>query len=522
MSSEAQGLARAGLLLIALGAGSRLLGWLRLVVITSVFGASAELDAYFAAFRIPDALLHLVAGSVLGSVLIPLIAQIGDEDEERAWRLTRSLAAALLAVLGVLTVLAFLVAPLLVSLIAPGFGSAQQGLVAELSRIMLVSPLCFALGAVASSVLHSGNRFLAAALAPLVYNLSIIGAALFLTPVLGIHALAVGVAAGAVGFVLLQVAPLLRHAVLSRLDLGFGDPELWRAIRRLGPRVLGLAGAQLLLISGTALASGLATGAVTAFTLGYTLLQVLVGLLGLPLSVVIFPSLARAAAADGRSEFARLLGSGSRFVAWGATALTVLGVAGASALVASLFGHGQLGEWALWATAATFSLLLLGLPASSLNLLLARGYYALGNTALPVLTTILQVALAVGLAVAALPALGLLGIALGIAAGSWLRVSIMVAVLQLRHAAPVLRDLLAALPTILLAAAAAALAALAGLRMSEEALAPGLLRDVLALGAVGVLGGGAYALVSLLLRSPELQRARRLTGSLLARRGAAG
>lgn len=510
------------MLLVLLGAGSRLLGWLRLVVITSVFGASAELDAYFAAFRIPDALLHLVAGSVLGSVLIPLIAQVGSRDEERAWRLTRSLAAVLLAGLAALTALAFVAAPLLVALIAPGFDPAQQGLVAELSRIMLVSPFCFALGAVATSVLHSGNRFLAAALAPLVYNLSIIGAALFLTPLLGIHALAVGVAGGAVGFLLLQLAPLLRHPVLRRLDVAFGDPELWRGVRRLGPRVLGLAGAQLLLISGTALASGLATGAVTAFTLGYTLLQVLVGLLGLPLSVVTFPSLARAAAADGRPEFARLLGSGSRFVTWGATALAVLGVTGASALVASLFGHGQLGEWALWATAATFSLLLIGLPASSLNLLLARGYYALGNTAVPVLTTLLQVALAVGLAVATLPELGLLGIALGIAAGSWLRAALMLVVLELAHATPVLRDLLAALPTIVLAASAAALAALAGLRLSEAALEPGLSRDLLTLGAVGLLGGVAYALVSLLLRSPELQRAWRLTGSLLARREAAG
>ncbi len=141
------------------------------------------------------------------------------------------------------SLVAFVAAPRLVPLIAPGFDDAQQALVVELSRLMLVSPICFTLGAVAISLLHSDNRFGAAAAAPIVYNVSIIAAAVFLAPLLGVHALALGVAAGAVGFLGVQLLPLIGHPIFSRAGrLPLRNAEVWHGLRLLGPRVVGLSG----------------------------------------------------------------------------------------------------------------------------------------------------------------------------------------------------------------------------------------------------------------------------------------
>ena len=186
-------LARAGLIVTVAFLVSRLLGWVRLVVIGTQIGPTAQLDTFFAAFRLPDLIFQLVAAGALSSALIPVISGLLATDEEgRAWRVASTVANVMLAILLVLAAVVLVAAPLLIPWITPGFNEAQQAQTVELTRIMLVSPILLALGSLATSLLNAKGRFAASAVAPIVYNLAIIGGVLFLYPSMGITGLAVG------------------------------------------------------------------------------------------------------------------------------------------------------------------------------------------------------------------------------------------------------------------------------------------------------------------------------------------
>ena len=191
-------IARAGLIVSGAFLVSRVLGWVRLVVIGNAFGVTAELDAFYAAFRIPDLIYQLVAAGALSSALIPVVAGLRatDDDGPRvAGRVDRRQPHAHRAGdagsgpvrrCGTRSS----------RLVTPGFDAATSARTVELTRIMVLSPIFLAVGSVATSVLNSSGRFAAAAVAPIVYNLAIIGAALILAPSMGAIGLAIGVVAG--------------------------------------------------------------------------------------------------------------------------------------------------------------------------------------------------------------------------------------------------------------------------------------------------------------------------------------
>ena len=169
-------LARAGIIVSGAFLVSRVLGYVRLVVIGNTFGASADLDAFFAAFRIPDLIFQLVAAGALSSALVPVVSGLFITNErQRAWRVVSTVTNLMLIGLAILAAAFFVFAPAIVPIITPGFEGEQLDMTIQLTRIMLLSPIFLAMGAVATSVLNAGGRFSAAAIAPIVYNLAIIG-----------------------------------------------------------------------------------------------------------------------------------------------------------------------------------------------------------------------------------------------------------------------------------------------------------------------------------------------------------
>ena len=162
-------LAQAGLVVSGAFFISRVLGWFRLVVFARQFDAP-DLDTFFAAFRIPDLIFQLVAAGALSSALIPIVAGLLERDEEeRAWRVVSTVINLMLIALATLAVILFVLAPLVMRVIAPGFEGQKLEQSIELTRIMLLSPILLAMGAVATSVLNAGGRFAASAFAPIVY-----------------------------------------------------------------------------------------------------------------------------------------------------------------------------------------------------------------------------------------------------------------------------------------------------------------------------------------------------------------
>jgi putative peptidoglycan lipid II flippase len=352
------------------------------------------------------------------------------DGERRARRVVSTVTTLILIALLVLSVIAFVAAPTIVALIAPGFDVATTATTIELTRTMLLSPIFLALGAVATSVLNARDRFSAAAMAPIVYNLAIIGAAVFLAPSMGVQGLAIGVVAGALGHLLVQLSPLRSLGFRYRPSLDVADPAARRALGLMVPRAVGLGASQITFVVVTALASDQGVGAVTALTVAFTLLQIPIGVIGVPLGVVLFPSMSREVAGGNLAAFVALLTRALRLLAF-----VMLPLAAVIALVrveaiAILFR--SFDATAIDQTATALLAFLVGLVAHSLIAVLARAFYAQQDTLTPVLAAVLAVVVNTTLAYLLAGSYGLPGIALAIAIAAWLEAGVLATILRIR------------------------------------------------------------------------------------------
>jgi putative peptidoglycan lipid II flippase len=419
--TSSRALARAGLVVSGAFLISRVLGWVRVVVIVNGGLPGSDLDAFFAAFRLPDLVFQLVAAGALSSAVIPIVSGLLATDQTaRAWRVVSTIANLMLAALLVLAVVVFVAAPAIIPIITPGFGPEQMSQTVDLTRIMVLSPIFLALGSLVTSVLNARGRFAASAVAPIVYNLAIIGAAWLLVPAWGVTGLAVGVVAGAVGHLAVQLAPLRSLGFRYDRKVDLDDPEARQALKLMAPRALGLGVTQITFVVMTSLASTMGVGAVTAFNVAFTLLQIPIGVIGVPLGIVVLPSLSREAAVGRLDEFAALVSRAIRLNLFVMLPITGISIVLSRDIVRLLFGYGRFDDAALGLTAATFVAFLLGLTAHSLIAVLARAFYARQDTRTPVAAAILAVVLNTTLAFVLAAPFGLPGLALAIAIAAWL------------------------------------------------------------------------------------------------------
>ena len=431
--SAARTLARAGMIVSGAFLISRVLGWVRLVVIANALppDVTNDLGAFFAAFRIPDLMFQLVAAGALSSALIPVISGVFASDgDQRAWRVVSTVTNLMLIGLAVLGIIVLIAADTIVPMFTSGFDAPTMARTIELTRIMVLSPIFLALGSVATSVLNVRGRFAAAALAPSVYNLAIIGAAFTLAPSMGATGLAIGVVAGSLGHVLVQLPALRAIGFRYQPIVDLADEAARRALALMAPRAVGLGASQITFFVMTALAAGIGPAAVTAFTIAFTLLQIPVGVIGVPLGVVLFPSLSREVASGNHPEFVALITRALRFLAFVMLPITVLAAILRVEGIAVLFVRFDRG--AIDLIAATLLAFLVGLVAHSLITVLARSFYALHDTRTPVAASILAVAVNTTLGAVLIGPLGLPGIALAIALAAWLEAIVLTVLLRRR------------------------------------------------------------------------------------------
>lgn len=420
-------LARAGVIVSGAFLASRALGWLRVSITTAIFGASPDLDAFYAAFRIPDLVFQLVAAGALGSALVPVVASLlAHDDRARAWRVVSTVADLMLVGLLVLSLAFAVAAPWLVPLITPGFDVIQTELTIRLTRIMLLGPIFLALGAVASSLLNASGRFAAAALAPVAYNVAIILAAVLLGPVIGVGALAIGVVVGSLAHLAVQLPGIReRTGFVFQPTPDIRDPMSRKVFGLMAPRAIGLGVAQITFIVNTTLASTLGPGAITAYTVGFTVLQLPLGLIAVPLGVVLLPTMSRAVAVGENASFAAMVDRSLRMLAYVMLFLTALMIVARDQIVRLLFEYGRFGTAASNVAADTLLVFTIGLAAHAMIAVLARAFYATHDTRTPVLAAFVSVAVNVTISVLTVGTLGLAGLALGIAIGAWVEVVIL-------------------------------------------------------------------------------------------------
>lgn len=513
-------IARAGLVVSGAYLASRVLGYFRYVIIATTFGAGSDLDSFLAAFRIPDFIFQLVAAGAVASALVPIVSGfIATGQQARAWRIVATVANLMLLGLVVLAGVAFVFAPLLVPAIAPGFDASEAARTVDLTRIMLIGPILLALGAVATAALNGSRRFAAAAAAPSVYNLAIIGAAILLAPSLGVVGLALGVVAGSAGHLLVQLPALARVGFRYRPQIDLGDGEARHALLLMAPRALGLGATQLIFVVLTSLASTQGPGAITAYTIAFSLLQIPIGVIGVPLGIVLFPSLAGGLASGQTRTYVALVERGIRIASFVMLPIAAVGMVLASQIVALLLGYGRFDATAAALTASTLVAFLVGLPAYAPIEVLARAFYARQDTVTPVFGAVLCMIATVVTANLLVGPIGLPALGVGLSLGNWLEMAVLLLALRRREGTLDLGSIARLAAVAAAGAILAAAVALGAVHVVGPLLEAGKLRSLLEAGVATVGATLAFIVWARLARLRELSTLVDLARGLIGRAG---
>ena len=516
-------LVRAVSLVAGATVASRVLGLVREVIVAALFGASDAKAAYVIGYYLPFFVQRLLIGGTLSIVLIPTLADaLGKRDEAELHRVTTSLFTAVLLVGVGMVVLGEVAAPLLVPLAAPGFAAnpTQLGLTVFLTRINFLAMFFLALSIFATAYLQALQRFTAPAVAPLLFNVTVIAGTLWLGPRMGITGLAVAWVAGTAVQFLAQVPALWRGGFRYQLALEWSHPAM-RTLRRLAaPAMLGLAIVEINAYVGRFFASLLpgapGVNAVAALDYAYEVVQAPVGILAISVATVLFPGMSRRAAAGDRPALRETTSLGLRTVVFLVLPVSAVLVAFATPVIRLVFQRGEFGPEATSTVAACLAAYAVGLVPMAGYYVVTRAFYALQNMRTPVAVGAGMVALNAALAYALMSVFAVAGIALATA---------IVAFVNLGLLAFLLRRTLGTLDgariagTAARAAVATLLAITAGwwvLHAGPWRPDAGLLGQVLALGTALGTAAGTYLAVCVALRTEEVG----LLRDLLHRRGA--
>ena len=495
--------AGAALVVMAFFVISRFTGLAREIIIGARFGTSAEYDAYLAAFRVPDLLFQLVAGGALGSAFIPVFAGYWVKGEKPgAWLLFSRVLNLVTLLLVVLALTAILFAqPLVSGLIAPGFAPGQQALTVQLMRIMLMGTVVFGASGLVMGALNATQHFLWPAAAPVVYNLAIIASAWWLAPRMGIAGLGYGVVAGALGHLLVQLPQLLRTGVVYTPSADLRDAGVREVLRLMGPRVLGLFFVQMQFLVNTILASGLATGSLSALNYAWLIMLLPLGIFAQSVATAVFPTFAAQIAAGDADALRRTLSQTLRTVLFLIIPSAVALLAFGPMIVRLLLERGSFTAESTALVAYALAFYALGLVGHASLEIMVRAFYALHNTWTPVLVGVAAMALNILLSIWWVRSLGFGGLALANSTATLLEALLLLILLRRRLGGVDGRALALSVGRTALAAGVmgAALYPLAQWAATQTAGVQ-VVAD-----AVALLGGVALFIgVSALLRAPEL------------------
>jgi putative peptidoglycan lipid II flippase len=368
---------------------SRVVGLVRDAVFARTVGATGDADAYFAAFVVPDFLNYLLAAGALSIVFIPIVGgYLARGEDEKGWAAFSAIASFVSVLLGVLTIFLWVGMPFLAPLIAPGFvDEAQRARLIELTRIVLPAQLFHVIGGLLAAALQARDKHGLAALAPLVYNVLIIAGGLAGGATHGAEGFAWGVLAGsALGPFLLPWLGCRRIGLRWRFALDFRHPDLRRYLARSVPIMIGFS---IVVVDDWLLrreGSRLGTGAVSAISYAKKLMLVPVGIFGFAAGVAAYPTLARLAAAEKLTELRGTLVTTLRSIALFALASQAYLMVASLPLTVLVLGRRKLLPETLREIAACLVFFAFGVIAWSLQSVLARGFYAIGNTWLPAVT----------------------------------------------------------------------------------------------------------------------------------------
>lgn len=347
------------------------------------FGASASLDIYYAAFRIPDFIFATVASLVAGSVLIPFLQEKMLEGNDKAKQWIDEIWSAFSILVVISAVFAFLFMPFLVSYIFMAMDASAQSTVVDLSRILLLSPIFLGFSNFLGSIIQAHRRFALYALSPVLYNVGIIFGIIFLLPTFGIKGVVLGVVLGSILHAAVQIPFVRKVAFFPTFIFPLSVSRIKSVVLLSLPRTLALVSMNLVLVVLMSIASSMIEGSISVFNFAYNLQSAALSVIGVSYSTAAFPTLAKIFATGDREKFSRYVSSAFRHIIFWSLPATAIFIIVRAQIVRTVLGSGAFSWSDTRLTAACVALFAISIVAQNANLLFIRAYYAAGKTKVP-------------------------------------------------------------------------------------------------------------------------------------------
>ena len=369
---------------------SQVLAFLRDRLLAHIFGASTELDIYYAAFRVPDLIFVTVASVVSLSVLIPFII----EKEAQSFEELRSFLSNIFSFFSILIIvvsgLAYFFMPTISSALFKGFSQEALGEVIFISRILLLSPIILGFSNLFGSITQAYNRFTIYALSPLLYNAGIIVGIIFLAEKMGVLGVSIGVLVGALLHALIQVPFVLKTGLFPKFSLKLNFAQINQVVKISLPRTLALSMGSIALIFLVSLASTMPTGSISILSFSFNIQAVLVSIIGVSYSLAAFPTLSRRFKENNFEAFLKQMETTARFIIFWILPLTALFVVLRAQIVRVVLGSGLFDWNDTRLTAASLALFIFSAIFQCLLLLFVRGFYSAGLTKTPLFINVIS------------------------------------------------------------------------------------------------------------------------------------
>ena len=378
---------QAALLLGSFTLLSQILALFRDRALAHFIGPSSTLDAYYAAFRVPDLIFIGIASLASITVLIPfLVAKMsGEKITPESRKFLNDVFTVFICMMVLVSFFAYLLMPYLVSFIAPGFEPDLQWKVIALSRIMLLSPILLGLSNLLGTITQLFRKFFIYSLSPVFYNIGIIFGVLFFYPIWGIYGMGIGVALGALLHFSVQFFVSGHCGFAPRFSFSINFEDIKKTALISLPRTLGLAFNNIALIVIIALASFLESGSISIFNFSYNLQSVPLNIIGISYAVAAFPTLAKSFGAGKQEEFKQHLKDASRAIVFWSLPTIFLFIVLRAQIVRVILGSGSFSWDNTRLVAACLAVFSVSILAQGMITLLSRSYYATGNTRRPLI-----------------------------------------------------------------------------------------------------------------------------------------
>ncbi|MCX6734078.1 MAG: murein biosynthesis integral membrane protein MurJ [Candidatus Peregrinibacteria bacterium] len=369
---------------------SRVLGVVRDHLFASRFGALHgggifDLDAYYAAFRIPDLLFQILIIGAVSTAFVPIFSDyLHTDQKEKAWKFLDTTLTGIGLLMLIVSTITLILSPWIIPLLVPGFSPEKIHLTTQLTQIMLLSPICFGLSSIFQGVENSAKKYTYFALAPIAYNLSIILGTLFFSANYGVYAVAIGVSIGSLFHASIQLPAIFELGYRYRPNFNFRSPDVKYFIRLAIPRIFSTGVNQFNLVINTLIASTFITGSIAAFNFAFNMQSVALGLIGISISIVAFGIFAHQMATGDHDGMRTTLSEKIEQIILFTLPATLGLIALRTEIVTTLLGAGNFTGQDITLTANLLAIFAISLLAQNLIPLLGRYFFAQKNTRTPV------------------------------------------------------------------------------------------------------------------------------------------